>query len=58
MKTIEVWDCEEKTIVETYEVSDDEFREEYEWCLSEPEKYAYGPDGAKWTEYRLKKEDK
>lgn len=54
-RTIEVYDCETEKLVYTFSVSEEEFKEDYEWCLNEPEKHLFGPDSdVKWGVMRLK----
>lgn len=55
VKFIEVYDCETEELLDTFKVSEENFKEDYEWCLNEPEKYPFGPDSnVKWAVWRLK----
>jgi len=54
-KTLEIYDCETEKLLDVFEVSNEVFREGFEWCLNEPEKNPFGPDSdVKWAVWRLK----
>jgi len=53
-RTIEVYDCETEKLLDTFKVSEEDFKED-EWCLNEPAKNPFGPDSnVKWAVWRLK----